>query len=65
MARVCSQIARVSCVTDAALFRRLYRVILKQYDEADAIASIEEDWTNDSRGADTLDCNMLYDSLFE
>jgi hypothetical protein len=40
-------------------------VILKQYDEADAIASIEEDWTNDSRGADTLDCNMLYDSLFE
>lgn len=50
---------------DAALFSRLYRVVLEDYDEEDANRSIKEDWGNDSKGEDTLDRAKLSDSLFE
>ena len=47
------------------MYRRLYRVILKRYDAADAAKSIAADWRNDAKGGSKLPRRAFCDSLFE
>ena len=48
-----------------ALYSRVYAVLLDDYDADDAAASIADDWSNDSKGRDTLSNQAYGDSLFE
>ena len=47
------------------LFTRVYRVLIDDYDPADAEECILEDWDADRKGADSLTREQLCDSLFE
>lgn len=49
----------------SALMRRLYRVLLEDFDFEDCDECIKEDWANDSQGKDHLDRWNFYDSMFE
>ena len=35
------------------------------YDEAELRGEIEDDWSRDARGCDTMDYEMFYDAIFE
>lgn len=47
------------------MMKRIYRVVLKSYDEADAMASIRHDWHEDAKGADHLNRQGFCDALFQ
>ena len=49
----------------ATVFRRLYRVMLKEYDAVDAEATISEDWRRDAKGSSELTRKGFCDSFFE
>ena len=47
------------------MFRRVYRVMLEEWDPEDAASTIAEDWLNDARGEAGLPRVGFYDALFE
>ena len=47
------------------MFRRIYRVVLRTYDEADATREIKEDWHRDAKGSERLGRVGFCDALFE
>lgn len=47
------------------MLRRIYRVMIKAYDEADADRAIAQDWLNDTKGAETLNRKRFCDAFFE
>lgn len=49
----------------AMMMRRIYRIMLKTYDEADATETIAKDWESDAKGKPSLSRKDLGDSLFE
>lgn len=49
----------------AIMLRRIYRVMIKQFDAADAEKTIAEDWKSDSKGAPTLSRRRFCDAFFE
>ena len=48
-----------------ALYERIYRAVLEEWDPADASATIAEDWQNDTKGCQSLTREAFFDSLFE
>ena len=49
----------------AAALRRIYRLMIKDYDDADAVVNIEKDWMADTKGADMLSRRRFCDAFFE
>ena len=49
----------------AIMLRRIYRVMIKNFDPVDAEKTIAEDWKNDSKGAPTLSRKRFMDAFFE
>ena len=49
----------------AIMLRRVYRVMIRNYDPVEAERAIEEDWRNDTKGADVLTRKRFCDSFFE
>ena len=49
----------------AKLFRRVYRLMIEEYDEADVEASISEDWLDDTRGLSSLHRETFCDAVFQ
>ena len=47
------------------LLRRVYRVLLEEWDAADADSCIADDWKNDARGNDEMSREQFMDALFE
>ena len=47
------------------MMRKIYRVVIEEYDEEDATACAEEDWEKDAKGETTLSREMFGDALFE
>ena len=47
------------------MMKKMYRVLIEDYDEADAAACAEEDWEKDSGGAGVLTREAFGDCLFE
>lgn len=49
------------------IFLRIYRVLLEEWDSADAASCVAEDWEQDcsSRGASGLSQHLFFDSMFE
>lgn len=52
-------------VADGAIMRRLYRAVLRTYDEDDANAEIECDWQRDARGQESISRQLFLDAIFE
>ena len=48
-----------------AMMRRVYKVMIEVYDEAEATKTIAEDWLSDTKGADSLNREAFCNSLFE
>lgn len=49
----------------AQLFRRVYRLVIEEYDDEDVEASISEDWLNDTRGLSSLHRESFCDAVFQ
>ena len=49
----------------AVMLRRIYRVMIRTFDPADAEKTIAEDWRNDCKGAPTLSRKRFCDAFFE
>jgi len=49
----------------AQLFRRVYRLVIEEYDDADVEASISEDWLDDTRGLSSLHRESFCDAVFQ
>ena len=49
----------------ALCFHPIYRALMDEYDEADAISAIQDDWTSDRRGENLLPKEFFLDSMFE
>ena len=49
----------------AEMLRRIYRVVLRTYDEADATREIASDWARDAKGAERMTRVAFCDALFE
>lgn len=47
------------------MFDRIYRVVLREYDAADAAVQIAADWANDAKGQPAMSRKMFCDALFE
>lgn len=47
------------------MMRRLYRIMLSRFDEADATKQIANDWLEDTKGASALNRKSLGDALFQ
>ena len=47
------------------MLRRIYRLMIKDFDEAACDASISEDWARDAKGAETLSRKRFCDAFFE
>eukprot|EP00002_Diphylleia_rotans_P011683 TRINITY_DN2301_c0_g1_i8.p1 TRINITY_DN2301_c0_g1~~TRINITY_DN2301_c0_g1_i8.p1 ORF type:complete len:275 (-),score=50.44 TRINITY_DN2301_c0_g1_i8:1353-2177(-) len=45
--------------------RIIYRLLVGPLDEDDWIKSVEEDWTSDSKGSETLSYEQFFDSLYQ
>ncbi|KOO27385.1 hypothetical protein Ctob_013451 [Chrysochromulina tobinii] len=49
----------------ALMLRRIYRVMIKDFDPADCERCIAEDWARDAKGKDTLTRKSFCDAFFE
>ena len=49
----------------ALMLQRVYRLLIEEYEPADADAAIEEDWQNDARGDATLSREQFCDAVFQ
>lgn len=49
----------------AEMLKRIYRVVLRTYDEADASREIASDWARDAKGGDRMTRRAFCDALFE
>ncbi|KOO22721.1 hypothetical protein Ctob_008296 [Chrysochromulina tobinii] len=49
----------------ANMLKRVYRVMIKNYNEVEAEQSIAEDWVRDAKGKDWLTRKQFQDALFE
>ena len=45
--------------------KKVYHVVIREYDEADAEACATEDWERDAAGAHALGREQFCDALFE
>ena len=60
-----SRVEQLSRDDYCAMCMRIYRAMLKKYDEDEARESAEADWEHDTRGAAGLGCDPFMDALFE
>ena len=47
------------------IFKKVYRGMVAEYDEEEAVSSVREDWEHDSGGQDVLTLEMFFDCIFE
>eukprot|EP00966_Prymnesium_polylepis_P160874 3717920-Prymnesium_polylepis.1 len=47
------------------IFRKVHRVTMRIWGEADAMETIEDDWSSDAKGADILTRELFMDAMFE
>ena len=47
------------------MMKKLYKVMIEEYDEDDAIACAEEDWETDAKGAASLNREAFCHAIFE
>ena len=55
----------VSKAMYAHLYRRVYKALMESYEAAECEETIEEDWTHDSRGEESITREAFEDGLFE
>lgn len=59
------EVSRLSKPRYVEMLKKMYRAMIDDYDEDDALECAEEDWERDARGEATLGRELFCDALFE
>ena len=60
-----SKICEVPEIQYVAMMKKIYRVVIDEYDEDDATACASDDWARDAKGCAGLTREMFQDAMFE
>lgn len=48
-----------------SIFKKVYKVMVSEYDEREAIDAVRADWEHDAKGAETIGAERVRDAVFE
>lgn len=62
---MCGGVEEINEAQYLVIFKKVYRGMVAEYDEEEAVWSVREDWEQDSCGQDVLAREMFFDCVFE